>query len=78
MKEETALLSGQKRKREDHNQKVPEGTAAARAFLDEFASLPLDGVAPHEAVAKAQELHKKLEDSARESPYLASLLVNAS
>ena len=70
-----AASSSKKRKRDD--EKVAEGAAAARAFLSEFAALPLDALAPEEAVTKAQELYKKLDESAKSSPYLAGLIAEA-
>lgn len=67
---------GQKRKREE-GEGVAAGAAAARAFLTEFAALPLDSLPPTEAASKAQALFEGLQKSAAASPYLSSLLAEA-
>ncbi|KAK9813003.1 hypothetical protein WJX72_007194 [[Myrmecia] bisecta] len=68
-----AGLAGGKRKREglDEEQQC---AARARAFLQEFAAMPLDRMEPADAVQQARELYAQLQADAAHLPPLQSLL----
>ena len=69
-----AEKTGSKRKRDD----VAEDEAAAvraKAFLKEFAALPLDKLDPDEAVRQTADLYQQLESDAAEMPALRQMLM---
>lgn len=61
---------GEKRKRSEEEDLV-------KSYLEEFAAMPLDGLEPEEAAAKAKELYCRIEESAKTSPYIANLIASA-
>ena len=58
------------------NEESEAGQAAkrARAFMEEFAALPLDSLSPEQAVAQSQALYKQLTEDAASLPTLQQLL----
>ena len=69
-----AEANGSKRKRDDS---ADEEAAAVRtkAFLREFAALPLDKLDEDEAVRQTADLYQQLESDAAELPALQQMLM---
>jgi DNA mismatch repair protein MSH2 len=65
---------GAKRKRVSGPDDTARGAARVRAFLRDFASLPIDQMSPDEAVKAAEDLKMSLEQDAAVNPWLQQIL----
>lgn len=65
---------GAKRKRVSGPDDTARGAARVRAFLRDFASLPIDQMSPDEAVKAAEDLKMSLEQDAAANPWLQQIL----
>ena len=63
---------GGKRKRE--TDEAGESAALVREFLQDFAALPLEAMAPEEALAQTQSLLSRVEERQDDLPTLKRLL----
>lgn len=68
------LQVGAKRKRVSGPDDTARGAARVRAFLRDFAALPIDQMSPDEAVKAAEDLKKSLEQDAAANPWLQQIL----
>ena len=68
-----AEQAGSKRKRDGATDEEA-AAVRAKAFLREFAALPLDKLDPDEAVRQTADLYEQLESDAAEMPALKQML----
>ena len=59
--------AGQKRKRNEDEE-------TCQKFLEEFAALPLENLNSEEVVTQAKQLFCRIEEQAKNSPYIAKLI----